>query len=179
MTTLTPTIKGIFLKSHINAVKQAKGEEGIKQLEETYGKPLSFKNSDDIPVREEVKLIEVITQLLSTTPISPEQLPFEAGKQHFRDFTTTPLAKIVLPFFKNQFKQVVLQAQNIAGHVFQGVTFETHDEGEKKIKLIMRNNDYPIDHFKGFFQAWMEYSGLQGTIEAKEINGAYEYLMSW
>jgi uncharacterized protein (TIGR02265 family) len=179
MANVTPTIKGIFVKSHINAVKEKKGSEGIKLLEQQYGEPLDFKNTDNVLVSKEVKLIEYITQILADTPIPDDQLAYEAGKQHFRDFATTPLARIVLPFFKNQFKSVIMQAQSIAGHVFQGVIFSSQDLGEHEVKLTMKNNDYPLDHFKGFFQAWMEYSGLHGTVTATNHDGSYDYVMKW
>lgn len=175
----TPTIKGVFVKSHIAAVRREKGDEGVEQLEKKYGKPLVFKNSDNVPIRDEVFLIECAVQILSKTPIPKEKVSYEAGRLHFKDFLTTPLAKILFPFFKNQFKLLMMQARSIAGHVFQGVDFSSVDLGEKAVKVVTKNNDYPVEHFQGLFQEWMEYSGLKGTVEQAIVEDSYEYTMKW
>src|SRR5258708_36441396 len=92
----TPYIKGVFLKSHINAVVKARGPKGLKQLELCYGKPLTYKKLDDGPVRDEIKFFECAIQIISDKLIHPSQLPYEAGRLHFWNFSTTPLAKFVL-----------------------------------------------------------------------------------
>src|SRR5688500_10113539 len=97
----TPTIKGVFVKSHINMVKQVAEEEEVKQLAEKHGKPLEFKSTDDVPIRDEVSIIEYALDVISTTPVPPEQRAFLAGSLHFKDFLTTPFAKILFPFFKS------------------------------------------------------------------------------
>lgn len=175
-----PTIKGIFVLSHIKAVRHAKGEAGIRELKERYGQPLNFKNSDNVPVREEVKLIECALDVMSTTPIPPESTAFEAGRLHFRNFTTTPLGRLVFSFYRKKFKMLMLRAENIAGHVFRGVQFTSVDLGPSAVKVIMENNDYPIDHFRGLFQEWMNFAGLTGVVEAAETApNRYEYTMRW
>lgn len=173
-----PTIKGIFVKSHIDSIKKAKGEDGLKLLEEKYGSPLIFKNADSIPVRDEVRLLECATEILSPD-LPKEQVSFEAGRLHFKDFLTTPFARILFPFFKNQFKTMMLQSHNIAGHIFEGVTFTAVDLGENSVKVIMKNNDYPLAHFQGLLQEWMNYSELHGNVEAVKRDDAYEYTMKW
>jgi uncharacterized protein (TIGR02265 family) len=178
--TKKPTIKGIFIKSHIQAVREKKGDEGIQTLQQLLGKPLEYKNSDDVPVSEEVKLLEYAVEILSDSTIDPSQKHIEAGKLHFRNFTTTPLGKIIFSMFRTNFKLMMLQAQNIAGHVFNGVQFRSVDVGEKEVKIIMNNNDYPIEHFQGLFMEWLSFAGLQGTVEAKETSvNQYEYTMKW
>ncbi|HEX9502905.1 MAG TPA: DUF2378 family protein [Patescibacteria group bacterium] len=176
----TPYIKGVFLKSHINAVAKARGSKGLKQLELCYGKQLTYKNLDDVPVRDEIKLLECAIQIISDKLIDPSQLSYEAGRLHFVNFSTTPLAKFVLPFFRNNFKRLMLGAKHLAGHVFRGVEFSTEELGEKSVALTMANADYHIDHFRGLLQAWMEYCGLQGTIQATELkNKTYKYNVKW
>jgi uncharacterized protein (TIGR02265 family) len=180
MASKQPTIKGIFVNSHINAVKKAKGAEGVRALEKKYGKPLHFKNNQDVLIREEVKLIEAALEVLSSSPIPSSHLSFEAGKLHFRNFSTTPLARIIFSVFRKKFKLMMMQSENIAGHVFRGVRFSSENLGPKEVKVTMENNDYPIDHFKGLFQEWMIYSGCHGTVEAEETSpNRYEYVMRW
>ncbi len=74
---------------------------------------------------------------------------------------------------------MMLQTQNIAGHIFQGVQFQAEDLGEKSVKVSMRNNDYPLSHFQGLLQEWMNYSGLHGTVAAVKTDDAYNYTMKW
>lgn len=178
MTDSTPTIKGIFVKAHVTAMKEEKGEEGLRLLEEKYGGPLTFQNTDNIPLRDEVKLLECSVELLQPD-IPKDKISYEAGRLHFKNFLKTPFARVLFPFFKNQFKLMMLQAHNIAGHVFQGVTFTTEDIGEHEVKVMTTHNDYPIEHFQGFLKEWMEYAGLNGIVTATKRDDTYEYRMKW
>lgn len=173
-----PTIKGVFVKAHVSSMKKDKGEEGVRLLEEKFGKPLTFANTDDIPLHDEVKLLECATEILNPD-LPKEKTAYEAGRLHFKNFLTTPFGRIILPFFKNQFKLMMLQSHNIAGHVFRGVTFMTEDLGEKSVKIVMKHGDYPIEHFQGLLQEWMNYSELSGKVEANKKDGEYEYILRW
>ena len=175
-----PTIKGIFVNSHINKVRKEKGEEGLKELEKKFGMSLKFGNLEDVPVREEVRLIECALEVLRGQPISDTERTFEAGRLHFINFSGTPFGRIIFSQFKNNFKMMMMNAPSIAGHVFKGVRFYSEEVGANSVKVTMENNDYPIDHFRGLFQEWMNFSGLDGTVEANETApNRYEYLMSW
>ncbi len=180
MTSQQPTIKGIFINSHIKAVEKKRGKEGVQDLERRYGKPMKFRNSEDVPVMEEVKIIECALEVISDTPIPPEDLAFQAGRLHFTNFTTTPLARIVFTLFRKDFKLTMLRAQHIAGHVFRGVNFATEDLGTNAIRIVMDNNNYPLDHFRGLFYEWVHFAGLKGTVEATEVKpGRFEYTIRW
>lgn len=175
-----PTIRGIFVNSHVKALRNSKGDTAVLELEKRFGKSVSFSNSQEVLVSDEVKIIEHCLDILSDTPISPEQKSFEGGKLHFQNFVTTPLAKIIFSLFKNNFKLMMMNSSKIAGHVFQGVKFSSKEISEKEVVVTMENNDYSIDHFKGLFQEWMKFSGLEGTVESRETgNHAYEYSMKW
>lgn len=175
-----PTIKGLFFNSHVKAVRAKVGGNGVKQLEESLGFALSHSNSDDIPVTEEAALIEASLPLLSDPQISQNLKDFEAGKLHFKNFMSTPFANIIFSVFKSQFKLLMMNAHNIAGHVFNGMNFETKDVGKNSLHMIISNDYYPLDHFRGLFTAWMEYSGLQGTIHAREVSEhVHEYYFEW
>lgn len=179
-TMMTPTIRGVFVNSHVDAVRRSKGEEGIRALEERYGKPVRFGNTERVPVREEIKIIEIAFQILSEIPATAEQLTFEAGRFHFRNFITTPLGKFVFSFFKDSFKSVMLRATAVAEQIFEGVEFSTQDLGPTSVKVTMKNNDYPLGHFKGLFHEWMHQSMGQGRVQASETpDGAFEYVMTW
>lgn len=178
---MVPTIKGIFVNSHIRALRKVKGDEGLERLRAQCPDLLNFKNSADVPVRDEVRLLECATQILNNSrSLSKKELEYEAGRLHFQNFLTTPLAKILLPLLKTQFKSVILGTGHIAGHVFKGVDFLSEEVGEKSVRVRMRNNDYPLQHFRGFFQAWLDFSGLNGeTYGTKERGNVFEYKMEW
>lgn len=175
----SPTIKGIFVKSHVDAVKKEKGAEGLQELEKMFGAPLTFSNSQNVPVKDEVRLIECAVKLL-TPEISENEIPLEAGRLHFRDFSTTPFGRIIFSMFKNNFKLMMMQSKNIAGHIFNGVQFSAEDLGENAVKITSENNDYNLQHFKGLFEEWMRFSGHKGTVDARAITPTtFEYTLSW
>lgn len=175
-----PTIKGIFVNSHVKKVSQEKGEDGLRELEKKFGKPIKFKNLEDVPVRDEVRLIECALEVLRGESIPEPELSFEAGKLHFINFSETPFGRIIFSQFRNSFKLMMANAASIAGHVFKGVRFYSEETGPKSFKVVMENNDYPMDHFLGLFQEWMNFSGLKGVVRAKETApNRFEYLMEW
>jgi uncharacterized protein (TIGR02265 family) len=176
----TPTIKGIFVLSHIRALERAKGSGALEELKKRYGKPIDFKNSENVPLREEITIIEHTLDLMTPTALPPTERTLEAGKLHFRNFSGTPLGRLVLPFFKSKFKLLMMNADNVAGHVFNGVRFHSEDKGPREVRIIMDNNDYPLEHFQGFFEAWLEFSGLKGEVSAEDLGeNRYEYIVTW
>jgi len=54
-----PTIKGIFVNSHIKMLRDKKGDASVLALAKRFGKSITFKNSDDILISDEVKIIEI------------------------------------------------------------------------------------------------------------------------
>lgn len=175
-----PTIKGIFANSHIKALREKKGEEAVATLERRFGKSINFKNSEDVLVSDEVSIIEICLDLMTDRSFSGAERAFEAGRLHFQNFSTTPLARIIFSLFKKNFKTMMINSDKIAGHVFRGVKFSTEDLSENSVKVTMENNDYPIDHFRGLFSEWMVFAGLDGEVTAqKTSNDVYEYTMTW
>jgi len=119
-------------------------------------------------------------EVLSDTPVPPEKKSFEAGRLHFIDFSETPLGKIIFSVFRNDFKTMMTKSQYITQHVFKGLEFKPLETGPKEVKIVMTNADYSIEHFRGLFQAWMDFSGEKGIVEAREIESKeYEYTMKW
>ncbi len=175
-----PTIRGIFLKSHIRAVERAKGKQGLDQLEACFGKSIAFKNSDNVPIRDEVALLECALRIMGDESIPPDRIAYEAGRLHFENFATTPLGKITLPFFKHNYKMIMLNARYLGVHVFHGVKFASEELGPSAVYLVMSNADYPIEHFQGLLQAWMEYCELKGSVTAKKIEEhVHAYTIEW
>ncbi len=173
------TIKGIFVNSHIRAVRKKLGDEGVSRLEELFGKTLKFKNSEDVPVADEVRIIDCALLLLSEQPVPESSKDFEAGRLHFRNFSSTPLAHIIFSLFRKNFKLMMMQSHNIAGHVFHGAKFTSEELSPSSVRVTVADSEYPLDHFKGLFQEWMNFAGLQGTVVARRSANQSEYTMSW
>jgi len=180
MTVIVPSRKGVFVKNHIDALRQDKGEEAVTLLEERFGKSLNFKNSDDIPIADEVKLITIATQLRSEKPIPEDQLQFESGRQHLRDSLTGPFGHVMAPLFsKEKFKYMAMSFGNVAKRMYTGIDFHTTDLGGNGVKVTMQDNSYPLEHFKGVLQEGMNQSGLHGTVTAEKKGHLYEYILKW
>jgi uncharacterized protein (TIGR02265 family) len=177
---MRPTIKGIFVKSHLRALRRARGESAIVELGARYGKSIDFSDMEDVPVAEEVRLLEHIADIRSVQKLSAAEREVEAGRLHFSDFTTTPLWKVIEPLFKRNQKKLLMQTGSIAARVFKGIIFMPEDLGSCTVKITLKNNDYPLEHFQGFFEAWIAAAGLRGSVEAVDMhNNAYEYIVTW
>lgn len=175
-----PTIKGIFVKSHIRALERERGHEGVEELHKRFGRPLNYSNADDVPIRDEVAILRHIVDITSSRQLSAEERELEAGRLHFRNFATTPLWTLTETLFGANQKRILMRSQHIAGYVFQDVTFLSEDAGQTSVRITMFNNDYPIEHFKGFFEEWLTIAGLKGSVRAlAHGRGRYEYLISW
>lgn len=171
-----PTIKGIFVNSHIRAVRGVKGAIGIALLEQKLGHPVNFANSQDVPVAEEIRIIEAALNILEPN-IPADQRAFEAGRLHFRNFSTTPLARLLFSFFSDA-KQIFLRSKYVAEHVFRGITFSSEEVTPNTITITLTGGLYPLDHFKGLFWAWLEFAGYQPDVTAQQLGPEkYQYIL--
>jgi uncharacterized protein (TIGR02265 family) len=175
-----PTIKGIFVKSHIRALERERGAEGISELHKRVGRPLNYMNADDVPIADEVAILGHIVDMTTSRHLAPHERELEAGRLHFRNFATTPLWAITDSIYGGNQKKILMHSQYIAGYVFQDVTFVSEDTGPTSVKITMYNNDYPLEHFQGFFEEWLLAARLIGTVQAAAHGrGRFEYAISW
>lgn len=166
--------------SHVKALRRTHGAEAVAELERRFGHPLDFGLNEDIPVRHEIAILEHIVDLSSPEPLSPDERAFQAGKLHFRNFSHTPLGVLVLPFFGNDFKKLALGVAGIAESIFEGISFHGSDTGAQSVRIVMDDTDYPLQHFRGFFAAWIERGNLHGVVEARqEGDRMHVYDISW
>ena len=175
-----PVIKGVFVKSHINALERVRGRDGLNELHRRFGRPINYGNYDTVPVADEIAILEIIVDIVSSHPLTPSERSLEAGRLHFRDFRETPLWNILKPLFDFSPKFLLMRSHTIAGYVFKNVEFVSEDYGEHTVKITMFNNDYPLEHFKGFFEEWMASFGIPAQVDAlSRTRGRYEYTISW
>ncbi len=175
-----PCVRGIFVLSHINAVRKAKGNEGVRLLERGFGKSLDFDVDDLVPVRDELKIIDAALHLTSVDAVPAPQVDYEAGKLHFRNFSTTTLGKTLLLVFRDDFKFILLRTPAVARLVFSGMSFSATDLGPNSVRVCIRNCAYPLEHFHGIFSEWMSCCGIRGAVETEKLGvREYSYLMRW
>lgn len=175
-----PTIKGLFVNSHIRALENERGDEGLRELQKRFGRPVSYTSSDDVSVADEVKLLEHIVEITSPVVLSDGDRELEAGRLHFRNFSTTAVWLLVQQIFGSNLKFLLMQSSKIAGWVFRGIEFVSEDIAPNTVRITMFNNDYPLAHFQGFFEQWLRQANVEGRVEATaHARGRYEYTISW
>lgn len=176
-----PTIKGLFVNSHIRALEAERGHAGLIALQRKLGHPARYSTTDDVPVGEEIRILEHIVDMTSPALLSAEERAREAGRLHFRNFSTTVMWTLVQQIFGANFKFLIMQSSRIASWVFRGIEFESIDLGGTHVRIVMYNDDYPLAHFHGFFEQWLALSGVtRGDVCADATQpGRYEYTISW
>lgn len=169
----------MFVTSHIEALRKKKGDASVEELERRMGKPLHFGALEPVPIREEVVIIEHTLDLISEHVLEGAARSRAAGRLHFQNFTDTPLGSALLrslPHTPTTFRTLMRSAPAIARTVFAHTTF-TYVEEEGAMCMTISNCDYPIEHFAGFFEAWMEFWELpKARVEYNErLPRTHEY----
>lgn len=176
----TPTIRGVFVNSHIHTLEREHGTAAVQRLREKFHRSIEFGDAEEVPVRVEVELLEAVVDIISGVKLTQTERETEAGRLHFRNFSTTPLWHVLMSVFGQNTKLLLMQSSVIAGRVFRGVKFASEDIGERSVRITMENNDYPLEHFLGFFEEWIKSAGLNGYVEGyARSEHTYEYLISW
>lgn len=178
--TVIPTIKGIFVRSHIDNLEKAKGKKAVKELEKRVGRSVRFSNLEDVPVEEEIKIIENAFDLMTSGHVTPETRAYQSGRLHFKNFTTTPWGKMIFKIFSNNLRYHMMHASNIAERVFRGMQFSAEETGPNALSVQIDNLPYAPDHFRGIFQAWLEHMGYEGNVSVHEVGAnSYRYDFTW
>lgn len=178
-----PLIKGIFINSHIESLRALKGDEAVHELQARIGKFDGFNALDDYPVRMEIEVLETVLDLLHYY-VDPDERSFEAGRLHFRNFSQTAYGAMILglaPKTSDGFRMLLLHAGAIARFVFHYTNFSAQELSAREVRIVMENNDYPIDHFRGLFYEWALMWGFpDARVEAEETAPRrYEYTIRW
>jgi len=179
-----PTIKGVFVNSHIEQLRNTHGDEMVEELKRGYGKPLEFLATQDVPIREEVEILETIVDLTKEPKPDAKERSLEAGRLHFRNFSNTSFAGILfstVPKTPEGFKKLLLNSDYIVNNIFKNTEFESAAINDRKLKVTMGKSDYPMEHFQGLLQEWAAYFGLgESNVEASESDEKhYEYTITY
>jgi len=174
------TIKGIFVLSHIRALRKDMGEAGVEELRKRYGKPLNFHEIDNVPVVDENEILGHIVDIQSVKNLSSTERGYEAGRLHLKNFSTTPMWAILSPLIRQNPKWLLMQGKYIAELVYDGVHFTSEDISPTTVQLKMYSEAYPIEHFQGFLFELLAAAGLIGAVECDTgKDGAYVYTITW
>lgn len=175
-----PTIKGVFVNSHLKALVAAKGEAVLEALEKQLGLALKFHALEDVPVRTELKIINAAFAILNPGEIAPEVRDLKAGHLHFNNFADTIFGKLILAGFPKDFKSFVLRSDMVVNQILKGAAMSALDLGPKKVRLYFTRSPYPLFHLQGFFEAWMQYWKIKGQVKAEAGDqGRCEYVLTW
>jgi uncharacterized protein (TIGR02265 family) len=175
-----PTIKGIFVMSHVKALRRAAGHDSLAELERRFGGPVQYGITEDVPTADEGRLIEIAVRILSNGAVAEESLAYEAGRLHYRNFTATPWCRLLFSLFPRDFLFMMRHAPGIAEKVFRNVGFEVDEPGPGALRIVMINGGYPLDHFRGLFTEWMTDFGFDGKIVAQQPSPErQEFLLQW
>jgi uncharacterized protein (TIGR02265 family) len=173
------TIKGVFVRSHIRALREAAGKEAVLELERRYGAPLTFGSLEDVPVRDEVRIIELALDLTSNHGLTGAARAEAAGRLHFANFSRTTLGSVLMSSAAHtpqSFISLLRNAPTIAHSVFGNTEFSSKEHRDCVVVTIT-NCDYPLEHFAGFFAEWMRHWGLKdASVQTRpQADGSVEY----
>jgi uncharacterized protein (TIGR02265 family) len=173
------TIKGVFVQSHVRALRERAGDQAVEELARRFGAPVRFAALQDVPVRDEVRIIELTLDLMSEHGLVGPARAEAAGRLHLTNFSRTTLGSMLLntgPRTPKGFISLLMSAPTIARSVFAGSNFNTK-EHQDCLVVTIDNCDYPPEHFAGFFNEWMRVWGLEDS--RTEVHnprpGTYEY----
>ncbi len=175
-----PTIKGLFVKSHVRALARLRGPEGLVELLRRTGKSHRYETTEDVPVSEEVELLECIVDMVSSVQLTDEQRQDEAGRLHMRNFATTTMWTLLEQLIGRNLKFLFSQSAWIGAWVFHGIQFKSEDIDHHVVRISMINSVYPLAHFRGFFSEWLKQLDVEGAVEAAELEpGHHTFTISW
>jgi len=177
------TIKGLFVNSHVTALRKKMGDEAVDELKRLFGRPVRFEAFAAVPIHDEVHILELALDLMNDRALAGSERAEAAGALHFTNFAQTPLGGALmrsLPHTPGSLRILLHNAPSIARIVFAHTEFRCEDYN-KDIIITINNCDYPLEHFQGFFGEWMSYWGLTGaTVSAKVVDpGVHEYQLSF
>lgn len=163
----TPTIKGMFVQSHVEKLRKIKGDKAVAALEERFGRPAYFKRLEDVPVKDEVIIIEHVYDLLNQGhDLSPAARSRAAGRLHFTNFSETVFGSILMasmPHTKSSLRTMLFNIGTIAGSVIKHTQFQAEDT-RHGVRIKLTHSHYPPEHFAGFFEEWLSQWNIPGTV---------------
>ena len=171
------TVKGMFLKNLVETVKQKKGPEGLKKLEDKFG-DLRFSGIKDYPVETEIKLQKAAMEVIFGK-VSPDNY-VEFGKLGFLTYANSLIGKTIFSLLGKDVKKIALGVPTAINTISSGFKITVTDLGAQKVSIRMINNPYITQYYEGVYKGAMEYLNVQGKIEVNVLREHdYEYILEW
>ena len=173
------TIKGMFVNSHVRVLREREGSTAVGELGRRFGGTIHFRPLEDVPVRDEVRIIEIVLDLMGEHGLTGAARAEAAGRLHFTNFSHTSLGTALLgalPHTPKSFLTLISNAPLIARNVFSNTNFDAEVRRDSVV-ISVDNCDYPPEHFAGFFGEWMRAWELEEARVRTRApgEGAYEY----
>lgn len=173
-------IKGVFVNSHVKVLEKIKGKESIKALEKKLGRKANFKYLDDVPVSQEVKIIDFTLKELQKPSEGKKDMDFESGRLHFKNFVSTPYGRMLMSVLEKDIKKMLLSAPKFIKHIFKNVSVKSKEIDQKRVKIWFENSGYPLNHMRGVLYEWLVQWGYNGEVKARKISpNILEYIVKW
>lgn len=172
------TIKGMFLKNLINMVKQDKGAEGLKKLEQEFGDKINFSAMRDYPIETEMKLHKAIMKVI----FGEESLDNyrKLGQMNMHYYANSIVGKTIFSLVGKDLKSSALRAQKFINTIASGIKIEFTDLDETKMKTVIQGLPYPIEYYQGIFEESLKYFKKIGTVTTEKTGpDEYTYIADW
>lgn len=170
--------KGIFLKAVVKYVSDAKGEAGIKLLEQNIGQSLQFSSIKSYPVSLLTKLHHEAAKIIYGK--LDDEAMFKLGKLSVSTYTNSLLGKTMFSLLGNNFRTIAMSAAKMYKSVTSGIEVETKELQENKIKITIRNDPFEISYSEGLFTTITKQFGFTPTIISKKLNDTdNEFILEW
>lgn len=164
------TVKGMMAIAQVERVRSERGEEGLRELEECYGKPLQFDYEAEVPARDYIRLVYCAFDVLEIHLREGESRDFAVGRFHFDNFSRAPFGKLLTQQeVCGNWKQALLNAPSFSSHMAENQRFITQDLGPKKLSIEWISSMLSIEHFRGWFCEWGYVCGIQPIITGKVL----------
>ena len=102
------------------------------------------------------------------------------GELSINIYKETMIGRTMFSLLGKDFKKIVLNAPKFYSSATVGINVEVEDISDNKVKLIIKNDPYPIAYNKGLYLSAGRMFGQELKILAnRDNNGDTEYLFEW
>jgi len=172
-------LKGMFFQEIVDQVHGQKGEKALCELERQFGKPLTFSNFKGYPLEDHLRLLELSSKIIFKDKDRKEAI-FEMGKLSWLTFAQSMVGKTVLALYAKDLRKTALSIAKLWGMITNFGVRECQDLGERKVKIIIKEDPRPPEYIVGVLSGAVEFFKAVPKIETKVFSSEHcEFIVSW